>query len=251
MTDLVEVPEVITKRRRPMWSRDRQAASISLPSPAARKELFVTIRTLAGGDFLSANLSREVVQIVRQSQSDAWQNELEEFSFQENSWQNELEESSFQENSWQGETGERESDLPLLTSRLASILYDAECEGRLPEVIDSFGKMVAEIAKGGETAWSFLDHARRLDGRSQTDTALDIIFDQVDEMLLAGEFDRVNQLLIDTTTDEFSVELLLGILTATLPAKDRLPNRCEFFGRVVQTLQSRGEFKDRLLVGLD
>jgi hypothetical protein len=98
---------------------------------------------------------------------------------------------------------------------------------------------------------SFIEQARRLDEHSQTDVALDIIFDQIDEMLLAGQFDRVDQLLIDTVTEEYSVELLLGILTATLPAKDRLCDRAEFFQRVAQTLQARGELKNGLLIGLD
>jgi len=98
---------------------------------------------------------------------------------------------------------------------------------------------------------SFLDNARRLDQISQPDSALDIIFDQIDEMLLAGQFDRIDELLIETATDDYSVEVLLGILPATLPAKDRLPSRDAFFERVTQTLQTRGELKDGLLVGLD
>ena len=136
---------------------------------------------------------------------------------------------------------------------MASLLRDAEDTGQLRVVIESFGELVAaEIANKGETALgSFLDQARRLDGLGQTDTALDIIFDQVDEMLLAGEFDRVNQLLVDTSVDEYSVELLLGVLTATLPAKGQLPDRCAFFQRVAQTLEARGGLQDGLLVGLD
>lgn len=219
--------------------------SLSPPSPAAPKELFVAIRESAGGGYLTANLSRAVVQTVRQSSVDDSQYEVDEFFEVADAWQVESTEVSLPSDSGR---------LPdELTRRLESLLRDAEQKGKLRVVVESFSKLVAaEIASKGETALgSFLDHARRLDGLGQTDTALDIIFDQVDEMLLADEFDRVNQLLIDTTTVEFSVELLLGILTATLPAKSRLPNRCEFFDRVVQTLQSRGEFKDRLLIGLD
>lgn len=104
---------------------------------------------------------------------------------------------------------------------------------------------------GDATAESFFDRARRLDQRGQTDAALDIIFDQIDEMLLAGEFDRVDQLLIEIMPGDFSVDLLLGLLTATLPAKNRLSNREAFFERVAQTLHDRGEAKDGLLVGLD
>ncbi len=38
---------------------------------------------------------------------------------------------------------------------------------------------------------SFIDQARRLDERGQTDVAINIIFDQIDETFLAREFDRM------------------------------------------------------------
>lgn len=91
-----------------------------------------------------------------------------------------------------------------------------------------------------------LDHA---DG-SNLDAALDIIFDEVDEMLLAGEYDRLNRLLAEMSTGAIPVELLLGVLTATLPARHRLPNRASFLARVAQTLRDRGELEDGLLGGL-
>lgn len=98
---------------------------------------------------------------------------------------------------------------------------------------------------------SFLENADRLDKRGQTDAALDIIFDQMDEMLLAGEFDQVDRILAEVIPGSFSVELLLGLLTVTLPAKNRLRNRAPFFERVRQSLYERGETDEGLLVGLD
>lgn len=91
-----------------------------------------------------------------------------------------------------------------------------------------------------------LDHA----DNSNLDAALDIIFDEVDEMLLAGEYDRVNRLLAEMSTDAIPVELLIGVLTATLPARNQLPNRASFLARVEQTLRDRGELEDGLLGGL-
>ncbi|MEX2139713.1 MAG: hypothetical protein WD894_10655 [Pirellulales bacterium] len=203
------------------------------------------MRNMIGGEFVTANLSRAVVENVRQSEVREWRYELAGFVDYESAWEVEA------------CTNEPPSDISqvkdLLISRLASILRDAEYQGKLRDVIVWFGKTVAaEIsAKGESTFGSFLDHAKRLDQLGQTDTALDIIFDQIDEMLLAGEFDRVNQVLVDTHADNYSVDLLLGILTATLPAKDRFSSRPEFFRRVAHTLQSRGELKDGLLIGLD
>jgi hypothetical protein len=242
MTKLLQAGDILIKRppRRP---RVRQTASVALPSPTAPKELFVAIRKMASADFLTANLSRAVVQNVRESEVQERQHELFGCVDDEIAWE------------VAAPIDEPRSDVSpvkLLISRLESILRDAEYQGKLGDVIDSFGKMVAEKAGKEETTIaSFLDQARRLDQLGQTDTALDIIFDQIDEMLLAGEFDRMNQLLIDTDTERYSVDLLLGILTATLPAKGLLPGRAELFPRVEQTLQSRGELKEGLLVGLD
>jgi hypothetical protein len=245
MPDLLLVGDVVPQRRQPP-RRVRPFESVSLPSPNATKELFVAIRNMVGGEFLTANLSRAVVENVRQSEVQEWPRELAGFLDDESAWEVIV-------SARERETASKINELTdRLIGRLESILRDAEYHGRLREVIDSFGKMVAEKADESKTAvGSFLGNARRLDKCGQTDTALDIIFDQIDEMLLAGEFDRLNQLLIDTDTKQYSVDLLLGILTATLPAKDRLPSRTDFFPRVEQTLRSRGELKEGLLIGLD
>jgi hypothetical protein len=97
----------------------------------------------------------------------------------------------------------------------------------------------------------FLDQARRLDEHAQTDSALDIVFDQIDEMLLAGEFQRVDRLLAETSPETFSADLLVGILTATLPARKHLANRSAFFTSVQRALRNRGQLVDGLLVGLE
>jgi hypothetical protein len=170
------------------------------------KAFFVAIRSMVSDEAFTANLSRAVVQFVRDCE---WTS-------------SDIEVSTFDELEVEGNFGRD----PLWS--ISRVRFPRDTKHR-----------------------SFLEHARRLDASGQTDFALDIIFDQIDEMLLAGQFDRANQLLIDTAIDEYSVELLLGILTATLPAKDRLPERAEFFRRVEETLRSRGELKDGLLVGLD
>jgi len=49
----------------------------------------------------------------------------------------------------------------------------------------------------------------------------------------------------------FSTDLLLGILTATLPAKSKLPSRTPFFGKVEAIIKRRGEWEKGLLTGLE
>jgi hypothetical protein len=140
-----------------------------------------------------------------------------------------------------------------LASNLADLFRNAEREGAVAEVIASFDDWVSTHSRQRKTASSepFLDRAQRLDARGHTDAALDIVFDQIDEMLLASEFSRVDRLLAEIAPENLSVDLLLGLLTVTLPAKSQLSNRKSFFERVDQSLRDRGEARYGLLVGLD
>ena len=92
--------------------------------------------------------------------------------------------------------------------------------------------------------------ANRLDKLGQTDAAIDVVFDRIDEMLLAGQFEQVDRLFDNTNPCDFSVELLLGLRTVTRPAKSRLFNRADFYEQVRRSLHERGETDERLLEGL-
>ena len=116
--------------------------------------------------------------------------------------------------------------------------------------IDAARRMVKGQAVHADAA-DFLARADRLDKLGKTDTALDIIYDQVDEMLLAGRFEDVNRCLRDVKTDSYSVHVLLALLTITLAAKRKLPDRAGFYVRAADTLSMRGELEEGLLVGLD
>ena len=48
-----------------------------------------------------------------------------------------------------------------------------------------------------------------------------------------------------------SAHVLLALLTITLAAKRKLPDRADFFARAEGTLRRRGELEEGLLVGLD
>ncbi len=67
-----------------------------------------------------------------------------------------------------------------------------------------------------------------------------VIYDAVEEMLQSSEFEELNQFISQVQIEKCSVDLLLGILTATLPAKNRLPARERFFTLVSQSLNRRG-----------
>lgn len=102
----------------------------------------------------------------------------------------------------------------------------------------------------GGDAESPIDRADRLDRQGHTDLALDLIYESTDRFMRAGAFSELDALLATTSPDTLSLDLLLGVLTATLPAKSRLPTRDSFLAKVEETLRGRGEYEDGLLAGL-
>lgn len=99
-------------------------------------------------------------------------------------------------------------------------------------------------------AESFVDRASRLDSAGHSDAALDLLYDSVDEMLRRSEFARLDSILNNTAVADCSPNTLIGLLTASLPARSRLPSRKEFYAAVERALRQRGEYEDGLLTGL-
>lgn len=103
----------------------------------------------------------------------------------------------------------------------------------------------------GEAAKSFIERANELDRRGRTDAALDLLYDSVDATIRQGRFAELDALLVGLCPADHSVDLLLGILTATLPARERLKSRKGFYRDVECTLTARGELDEGLLAGLE
>jgi len=131
----------------------------------------------------------------------------------------------------------------------------------------------------GEIAWNDAETLVRIDGHQPqpppaeaprnmagapadlTDAALGEVHDMVDALLYAGEWPAVEAILswcsrrsctrtiqgwLTAPTDK-----LLALLTATAPAKSRLPGRAAFLAEVRSALGARGEDEARLLGGLE
>ena len=98
---------------------------------------------------------------------------------------------------------------------------------------------------------AFVKRAARLDRLRRTDSALDLIYDSVDELMRKEEFSQLDAALSTLKPAELSVDILLGILTATLPARSRLPARNDLFRSAEEALKNRGEYEERLLTGLE
>ncbi len=96
----------------------------------------------------------------------------------------------------------------------------------------------------------WLRRAVQLEENGRDDEALDVIYRNVDQMLLEGHFALCDQLLGDLDPSKLSVDLTVAFLTITLAARGRLRNRPEFFHRAAQQLASQPDVH-QLLSGLE
>ena len=98
---------------------------------------------------------------------------------------------------------------------------------------------------------SFLKPVTQLEKHGHIDTALDVWYDRVDDLLKARQFEVVDGLLRQANVSSLSVDVLLGLLTATLPARSRLSARAKFFADAEASIKTRGEWESGLLAGLE
>jgi DNA-binding transcriptional MerR regulator len=98
---------------------------------------------------------------------------------------------------------------------------------------------------------SFANKAKELEKSGRTNSALDSIYKGFNAALRNGDFDAIDLFFSGLKANEYTTDLLLGILTATLPAKSRLKNRAGLFTRVKAEIQDRGEYEPGLLDGLE
>ena len=97
----------------------------------------------------------------------------------------------------------------------------------------------------------FLEEAERFVQQGFIDTGIDLVYDAVDELLRGGQFALCDSILSKTQATKHSDDILLAMLTATLPASSRLASRQWFLSQVVQVLRERGELNVALLAGLE
>jgi hypothetical protein len=87
---------------------------------------------------------------------------------------------------------------------------------------------------------NFAARAQRLETKGNIDAALDLIYDSVDELFLANRLDQCDKILQNLQAVDYSVDVLIALLTSTLPASHLLPSRKQFFTEVERILTQRG-----------
>ncbi|MEX1231932.1 MAG: hypothetical protein WEB58_16925 [Planctomycetaceae bacterium] len=147
---------------------------------------------------------------------------------------------------------------PAVKSLLRAISPEARTNNRA--MIDALGKLLGGAMdnvvmndRGSFPALveSFLDRAERLDAQGQTEAALDLVYDSIDGSLKRGQFVEVDAILEQVQVTDYSTDILIGLLTATLPARSKLQARPQFFRDVEACLLSRHEYEEGLLTGLE
>src|SRR5881394_2173484 len=97
----------------------------------------------------------------------------------------------------------------------------------------------------------FLQPVMQLERRGHIDAALDVLYDRMDALLKTKQFAAIDTLLHQANVDSLSIDVLLGLLTASLPARSQLPARSKFYAQAVTSIKRRGEWEDGLLDGLE
>lgn len=98
---------------------------------------------------------------------------------------------------------------------------------------------------------SSLADARSLEHVGRTQDAVNLIHRVLDAALRDGQFQAIDQMLERMDADLEGVDMLLSVLTATLPARDTLAHRAALFHAVERTLRSRALLEPGLLDGLE
>lgn len=78
----------------------------------------------------------------------------------------------------------------------------------------------------------WLEHLYCLEADGQHDAAVDMVFDQVDELLRQGAFPTCDSLLQAVDVERLGLYALIAFLAATNAAKKLLVSRPTFFQRV-------------------
>jgi hypothetical protein len=112
-----------------------------------------------------------------------------------------------------------------------------------------------DFAKSDDSgaAAAFFHEVAELDRGGHYDRALDLLFTRFDASYRSGDFSFVDAVLRVTKVADLSHDTLIGFLTATLPAKNRLDQRSAIYKRVLDLLSQSHTPREvqRILKGLE
>lgn len=80
---------------------------------------------------------------------------------------------------------------------------------------------------------------------------MDRIYDVCADSIRNEEWNKLDLWLRTYPTNERHIDLLMALLTATLPAKSKLPGRAVLYYEIERELKKRGEWQEGILKGLE
>lgn len=81
--------------------------------------------------------------------------------------------------------------------------------------------------------------------------ALDIVYSRISELIQLGWISQLNDEIASIDPNEFGTDVLLGILTATLPVRSKLQCRGKLYRDSFKILKRRRHFERGILDGLE
>lgn len=99
----------------------------------------------------------------------------------------------------------------------------------------------------------FFEKIQELTEQRAEEALLDLIYDRLDDLLVAGDFDSCDAILAAVEVARLDPVGMVGFLTITLPARERLPSRAALVTRAREALSQRRPQNevDALLRGLE
>lgn len=98
---------------------------------------------------------------------------------------------------------------------------------------------------------TLVPRAAQLENAGEPARALDLIYDEVDDALLRGDFAAVDAIFPPLLPDTLSVRIILGLLSITAVAAEHLPSRRAFYMAAYDSLESRGRDAERYVGRLE
>jgi hypothetical protein len=71
----------------------------------------------------------------------------------------------------------------------------------------------------------WVDDVYSLVAAGKIDDAMDVVFQEFDELFIAGKFDEANEMLGTIDLLRLDIQLISGVMASTCVAKDKLPGR--------------------------
>lgn len=96
----------------------------------------------------------------------------------------------------------------------------------------------------------WVETIRTMEDAGRIDIALDLVYAMFDTLMERHDYDRADAILATINPCLFGVDLLIGFLVATLPAKHELKSRHGLYAKTEAELRTRGAWSENLLSGL-